>query len=191
MSYSYYLLGLDTLELIGLGDEKNAAMKWGVWDHEGPIIDLRLLGYGAEPKDVMLPKPMLEKLYKRFAEANPKGTKIVMGEGYREYAPPGLTKREISDLEEEEKLFFLLDMDTSYSRLGDPNRIPRLCEYLPELLDQETLTQLAGDPEIDQSLMNQAYRDGALSRLYGPRHKRWSPEWAAYVEAHKKAQAGH
>jgi hypothetical protein len=35
-----------------------------------------------------------------------------------------------------------------------------------------------------------AYREGALPLEYGPRHKRWLPEWDTYVAAYKKAANG-
>jgi hypothetical protein len=187
MSHSYRLLGLNTFELIDLGDETSAAMSWGIWDHEGPIINLRLLGYGSEPKLVRLPKALLEKLYGRFADANPQGTRIVANDTFYQYAPPGLSRAEIDELEDEGKLFYPVTMDIKYARLVDPDRIPQLCEYLPELLEPETLAALASDPEIALDLMSKAYEEGVLSPIYGPRHKRWSPEWMAYVDAYKKA----
>lgn len=189
MSHSYRLLGLNTFELIDLGDEKSAAMNWGILDHEGPIINLRLLGHGSESKLVRLPKALLEKLYGRFADANPDGARIVMNDSFYQYAPPGLSRVEIDEQEDAGKLFYPVTMDINYARLVDPNHIPRLCEYLPELLEPEVLAALASDPEIDLDLMNKAYAEGALSPIYGPRHKRWSPEWAAYVEAYRKTHA--
>ena len=187
MAYFYYLVGLDTLELIRVGHEKSPAMRWGLWDHEGPVINLRPLGYGDESKFVMLPKKMLEDLYARFAAANPKGTRLVVEEGFLEFAPPGLTREKVRQLYEDEKLFPDITADTEYSRLADPKRVPRLCKLLPELLSTETLAALANDPEIDLALMARAYKEGDLSPVYGERHKRWSPEWAAHVEAYKKA----
>jgi hypothetical protein len=186
MSYGYYLVGLNTLELISLGNEKSVAKNWGIWDHQGPILDLHLLGYGRDTKKVMLPKSLLERLYTRFAEANPKGASIAFGQSYLAYAPPELTEDERIHLQLEGKLFPVITMDINYSRLGDPDRIPRLCQYLPELLEPATLTALACDPEIDLGLMSKARAEGALSPIYGPRHWRWSPEWAAYVEAYRK-----
>jgi hypothetical protein len=35
--------------------------------------------------------------------------------------------------------------------------------------------------------MSRAYQEGALPLEYGPRHKRWLPEWDAYVASYKKA----
>lgn len=69
-------------------------------------------------------------------------------------------------------------------------RYPRLRELLPELNDPAVQERLATDPAIDLELMSSAYEEGALSIQYGPRHKRWLPEWDAYVAAHKEAAAG-
>jgi hypothetical protein len=35
--------------------------------------------------------------------------------------------------------------------------------------------------------MSRAYQEGALPLEYAPRHKRWLPEWDAYVASYKKA----
>ena len=186
MAYIFYLLGLDTLELIDLGHEKSPAMEWGVFDHEGPTLNLRLLGFGKEHKTIMLPKELLEKLYGRFAAQNPKGTEIIVNEGFLKYAPPGLSPAEVSKLREDERLF--LNITDSYSRLRiGLARTPRLYELLPELLDPEVLAHLATAPEFNSSVQAKAFNEGVLSRTYGSRHWRWSPEWAAYVEAYKKA----
>ena len=187
MAYGYDLLGLNTLELLGIGHEKSPAMKWGLWDHQGPTLDLWLLGYGNGPKMVMLPTDFLEKLYGRFAEANPKGTVITWRDGCLEYAPLELSKEEVMQLYDDEKLFPDIAKDINYSLLGDPNRDAPLLRYLPELRQPEVLERLATDPEASLELFSQAYEEGILSKIYGPRHKRWSPEWAAYVEAYKKA----
>lgn len=187
MPHSYDLLGLDTLELIGIGHEKSPAMSWGLWDHEGPTLNLRLLGYGEESLSVMLTKDLLEKLYSRFAEANPTGTVITINDGCLKYAPPELSQEEVMQLYDDEKLFPDLAKDINYSLLRDPNRDTPLHRYLPELRQPEVLERLANDPEVSLRLFNQAFAEGALPKLYGSRHWRWSPEWAAYVEAYRKA----
>jgi hypothetical protein len=134
-------------------------------------------------KQVYLPKDLLEKLYASFALANPKGTRIVFGEEYEDYAPPGLTQEEKERLCEENKLFANIP--------GDIARYPRLRELLPELDDPAVRERLAADPALDLGLMSRAaYQEGALSLEYGPRHKRWLPEWDAYVAAYKKAANG-
>lgn len=186
MGYSYDLVGLNTLELISIGNEKSPAKAWGLWDHEGPRLDLHLLRHGTETLIVMLPKDLLEKLYSRFADANPKGTAITWREEYLKYAPPELSNEEVMQLYDDEKLFPNITM--SYSLLSNPNRNPPLLRYLPELHRPEVLERLATDPEVSAKLFSQAYEEGVFSRIYGPRHKRWSPEWAAYVEAYKNKQ---
>ena len=178
MSDFYILLGLDTLELIDVGYEKSPALNWGLLDHRGPVIDLALLGLGPEPMQVMLPADLLEQLYGRFADANPKGTVMVTDENYQQYAPPGLTEEDIERLVEEGELFPLITWDkTGY---------PLLVRYLPELLRPEVIRRLADDPELDPALLARAFAAGALPKTYGDRHWRWRPEWPAYAKAHGK-----
>jgi hypothetical protein len=179
MSDSYSLLGLDTLERIVIGDEKSAAAGWGLWDHQGPVLNLVLLGGTPDNRWVMLSKDMLEKLYDRFAAANPKGTVLVWGQGYEKYAPPGLSRDDLERMEENGELFAPI----SYGEDG----FRRLRELLPELTDPTVLARLATDPALDAELMDQARQEGALSDRYGPRHQRWSPEWDAYVIAYRAA----
>jgi hypothetical protein len=172
---SFCLLGLDTLELIAVGDEKSPALSWPLMDHCGPV--LHLFGLGAKKdKIVMMPKDLLEILYQRFAALNPKGAVLVAGEGYWKYAPPGMGKEEAFRLADEGKLF----QDIT----DDGNFYPRLREIMPELTQPDVLAHLASDPELDYQLMMRS-----TSSAYGPRHWRWLPEWAAYVEAYKRAHA--
>jgi hypothetical protein len=178
---SFELLGLDTLELITLGDEKSAALAWGLYDFAGPVLNLAILG-DAKYQLVYLPKDLLEKLYIRFALANPKGTRIVAGQQFEDYAPPGLTEEDKDRLYEDHKLFARIP--------GYLAGYPRLRELLPELDDPAVRERLAADPALDLELMGRAYDEGALSLEYGPRHKRWLPVWDAYVAAYKKAANG-
>jgi hypothetical protein len=182
MSRCFGLLGLDTLELIEVGDEKSVARAWGLYDFAGPVLDLLTLRATKYSKQVYLPKDLLEKLYGRFALANPKGTRIVAGDEFEDYAPPGLTEEDKDRLYEEGKLFASIP--------GYTARYPRLRELLPELDDPAVRERLAADPALDLDLMSRAYQEGALSLEYGPRHKRWLPEWDAYVAAYKKAANG-
>lgn len=179
MSHSFGLFGLDTLERISLGGEKSAALAWGLYDFAGPVLDLVTLRASQESKLVYLPKDLLEKLYTRFALANPKGTRIVVNEEYEAYAPPGLTEAEKESLCDEGKLFAAIP--------GDTARYPRLRELLPELNDPAARERLSTDPALSLKLMSRAHREGALPQKYGSRHWRWLPEWDAYVAAHKKA----
>jgi hypothetical protein len=135
MSISYNLLGLDTLELITLGPEESVAMAWGLHDFAGPVLDLLTLRAAKHLKPVYLPKDLLEKLYASFALANPKGTVIVAGSRYEDYAPPGLTEADKDRLYEEGRLFATIP--------GDMARYPRLRELLPELDDPAVREQLA------------------------------------------------
>src|SRR5215475_8767525 len=52
------------------------------------------LGAAKDRKPVYLPKDLLEKLHARFSLANPKGTRIVAGSQFEDYAPPGLTRED-------------------------------------------------------------------------------------------------
>jgi hypothetical protein len=61
------------------------------------------IGAAKHLKLVYLPKDLLDKLYARFALANPKGTVIVAGSQYEDYAPPDLTEAEKDRLYEEGK----------------------------------------------------------------------------------------
>lgn len=70
MSYNFYLLGEDTLELITLGDEKSVAFGWNINEFSGPVLDLRTLRSTDYRKLVYLPKDLLKKLYTR---PTPKG----------------------------------------------------------------------------------------------------------------------
>jgi hypothetical protein len=176
---NYDLLGLDTLELITLGDEKSAANAWGLYDFTGPALNLGILGAAKHRKLVYLPKDLLEKLYGRFALANPKGTRIVAGSQYENYAPPDMTEEDKDRLCEEGKLF----LSIPGGRAGHL----RLRELLPELDDLVVQERLASDPALDLELMRRAYREGALPLEYGPRDRRWLPEWDAYVASYKKA----
>lgn len=179
MSYNFNLLGEDTLELITLGDEKSVAFAWSLYDFSGPVLDLQTLGSTEYNKRVYLPKDLLEKLYTRFALANPKGTRIVTNDEYvASHTPPGLSQEEFDRLCDEGELFADIP--------GDRANYPRLRELLPELDDEAVQKRLATDPAIDLKLMRRAYEEGALSLEYGPRHDRWLPEWDAYVAAHKK-----
>lgn len=183
MSQSFGLFGLDTLERISLGDEKSVALAWGLYDFAGPILDLVTLRASKESKLVYLPKDLLEKLYTRFALANPKGTRIVVSDEYvASHTPPGLSQEEFDRLFDEGKLFAEIP--------GDKARYPRLRELLPELNDPAVQERLLTDPAISLALMNRAYKEGVLSLEYGPRHKRWLPEWEAYAAAHKAAAEG-
>ncbi len=103
------------------------------------------------------------------------------------YIPEGMSLEDVNALSEDDELFRTITMDIHYSRLEDRSGKQRLYRLLPELLNTRVLERLASDPALSPALMGQAYKEGALSREYGPRHKRWSPEWAAYVEAYKKA----
>jgi hypothetical protein len=179
VSHSFDLLGLDTLELIVLGDEKSAADAWGVHDFGGPVINLAILGAATQRRLVYLPKDLLEKLYERFALANPSGTRIIIDSQFEDYAPAGLTEADKDRLYEEGKLF----LGIPRGRAGHL----RLRELLPELDDPIVRERLASDPALDLELMRRAYQEGALSLDYGPRHKRWLPEWDAYVAAYRKA----
>lgn len=187
MSHLYFLLGLDTLELIRIGSEKLAAEDWSVLDHQGPILDIYLLGYGETSRGVMLPKDLLEKLYRRFAKANPKGMVITMNEEYLQYAPPELSEDQVEHLCDEGKLFPVITMD-SYSLLGNPDRVSPLIGYLPELRQPEVLERLGTDPEVSLELFNQAFDEGIFPMIYGPCHWRWTPEWEAYAAAHCNTQ---
>jgi hypothetical protein len=182
MSHLFNLLGVNTLEMIRLGNEKSPAKSWGLMDHEGPVIDLRQL-CGRPRKLVWLPRELLERLYQRFAETNPKGTRIVMGGEYEAYTPPGLTEEDIERLSDEGKLFNTITNDRDMNW-----HYPRLCELLPELKQPETLARLETDPALDVALMARAREAGAISNVYGDRHKRWSTAWQDYVTAYKKKQ---
>lgn len=176
---SFDLLGLDTLELIDLGDEKSAALAWGLYDFAGPSLDLRTLGVTAHSKRVYLPTDLLSMLYTRFAVVNPKGTRIVAGTQFEDFAPAGLTEEEKDRLCDEDKLFASIP--------GDTARYPRLRELLPELDDLAVRERLMSDSALDLELMSRAYREGALPQKYGSRHWRWLPEWDTYVAVHKEA----
>jgi hypothetical protein len=179
---SFELLGLDTLELISLGDEKSVARAWELYDFAGPTLDLLTLRAWKYSRLVYLPKDLLEKLYARFALANPKGTRIVAANECEDYAPPGLTEEDKDRLYDEGKLFASIP--------GYTATYPRLRELVPELDDPAVRERLASDLALDLELMSRAYQEGALPREYGPRHWRWLPEWDAYVAAYKKAANG-
>jgi hypothetical protein len=178
------LLGLDTLELVDLGHEKaasNVLRGWGLHDFGGPRLDLRDLRATKHSKLVYLPKDLLEKLYARFALANPKGTRIVTESQLDDYAPPGLTEEDEDRLHQEGKLFLQIPGYAGY---------PRLRELLTELDDPAVRERLASDPALDLDLISRATLEGALPREYGPRHWRWLPQWEAYVAAYKKTANG-
>jgi hypothetical protein len=126
----------------------------------GPVLDLATLEAVKHRKLVYLPKDLLEKLYARFALANPKGTRIVAGSQFEDYAPPGLTRVDKDRLYEEGKMFANI--------LGDIAGEPRLRELLPELDDPAVLERRAADPALDFKLMARANLEGALSRGIRP-----------------------
>ena len=107
----------------------------------------------------MLPRDMLETLYRRFAADNPNGTVIVCGDYHTGHIPAGMSKEEASRLEDEGKLY--QDITIGGTRLG---------ELMPELTQPEVLARLAGSLELDPVLLSHAARDGAVPFASAGRH---------------------
>lgn len=176
MSNTHNLIGLDTLEIIGVGDGRGDDFDaMPIEQREGPKISSYYFGF--QPGRVLYLYPeQLDLLYKRFKEANPSG--VVSGSGdlfYWEYAPKDLTREEIHDLENEGEMFV---------HIFDPNArepYPRVRKYLPELFELGVVEKMHADPWLNVQLLGQAVKEGAVSTGPGESN-RWFPEWRAYCD---------
>jgi hypothetical protein len=176
MSNAHYLIGLDTLEVLGVGTGRGKDFDAMPLEHrEGPKIFSYFFGFFPGPVLYLYPE-QLQLLYKRFKEANPSG--IVSGTGdlfYRQYAPGHLTNQEIENLENEGKIFVhLFDEE-------EPHPYPHLKKYLPELFEPGIVEKMRSDPWLHVHLLGQAIREGAVPNGPGET-SRWSPEWRAYCD---------
>jgi hypothetical protein len=173
--YAWSLLGLDTLERIGIDYGRGDAYDALPFElRPGPKITPYYLGR-PPGKLLFLYPEHLKLVYDRLRAANPKGVVLVAGEGFEKYAPPGLTKKELDKLEEERKIFvdpFMTDATLGY---------PHARKYLPELFEPGMIDRMAADPWLDILLLGKAIKEGAVPD--GPSESsRWSPEWRAYCD---------
>lgn len=168
---SWDMFGLDTLEIIDIGDGRS---KLPIELCEGPKVWHSALG-GASDKLLYLYPEHLKLLYDRFRKANPKGVIFGIDGSFDEYAPSGLSKKELDRLQEERKIFvslFLTDEGLGY---------PHARKYLPELFEPNLINKMAADPWLNVDLLDQAIRDGHVPDGPGE-SSRWSPEWRAYCD---------
>jgi hypothetical protein len=167
----WHLLGLDTLELIELGEgiERDPLEMRG-----GPTISYDDFG-GNSDKILFLRPDHLKLLYERFKAANPKGAVIVTENGYYEHIPPGMSFEQCNKLENEGKIFLELFLDDL------EHVLPRLREYLPELFEPGVIDQMAADPWLNLHLLHRAMEQGFVPMEKGD-GARWSPEWRAYCD---------
>ncbi len=169
--YSWDMLGLDTLETIDVGEGRS---ELPLEMRAGPKVWHCELG-GDSNKLFYLYPEHLKLLYDRFKQANPKGVVFGPENSFDEYAPPGLTKREMDKLQEDRKIFvslFLTDEGSGY---------PHARKYLPELFEPGTIDKMAADPWLNVHLLGEAIKTGDVPAGSGD-SSRWSPEWRAYCD---------
>jgi hypothetical protein len=174
--YSWNMLGLNTLETIGVDYGRGDAFQALPFElRAGPKICSGEMG-GEGSKILFLYPAHLKPLYDRFKAANPKG--LVFGRSdssFNEYAPPGLSKKDIDALQEERKIF--VDLFNTDAHLG----CPHAKKYLPELFESGIVDKMAADPWLNVRLLGKAIREGRVPD--GPGESpRWSPEWRAYCD---------
>ena len=174
--YSWNMLGLNTLETIGVDYGRGDAFQALPFElRAGPKICSGDVG-GVGSKILFLYPEHLKLLYDRFKVANPKG--LVFGRSdssFNEYAPPGLTEMEINKLEEEHKIF--VDLFSTDAHLG----CPYAKKYLPELFEPGMVDKMAADAWLNVKLLGKAIREGQVPAGPGE-SSRWSPEWRAYCD---------
>lgn len=187
MSISYYYFGHDCLNMILVGDGRGAWRRWGLMDHEGPLIRLDFLGHPARRLSY-LPLDLLELLYERFRQANPSGVSLVADYDYMPIALLRHSEEELDALYEQRKALVDITLDDEW------NGYPHMRPYLPELYDPATIERLANDPWLDYGLLSRAEhlgpeKGGIRPDLWVDRSARWSPEWRAYCDK-LKASSG-
>lgn len=173
--YSWNMLGLDTLELIGVDYGRGKSFENLPFEmRPGPKIWLCDLGIKSDKLLYLYPEH-LNLLYERFKAANPKGVVFGPDDFEEDYAPAGYSKKELDKLEEDRKIFvnlFLTDENQGY---------PHARKYLPELFEPETLCKMAADPWLNVDLLGQAEKEAKVPFAPGE-SSRWSPEWRAYCD---------
>jgi hypothetical protein len=176
MSYMHNLLGLDTLEILGVGygrGEEFDAMP--LEQREGPKIWSNI--FGEQTGEVLYLYPeQLGLLYKRFAVANPTG--IVAGSGdkfYGAYAPKQFMPDQVRRMEDEAKIFVHIFHEQA------KHGYPHVRKYLPELFEPGVVEKKHRDPWLHVHLLGQAIWEGAVPDGPGET-SRWSPEWRAYCD---------
>ena len=96
-------------------------------------------------------------------------------DSFDEYAPPGLTRKELDKLQAERKIFvnlFLTDPEAGY---------PHARKYLPELFEPGMIDKMAADPWLNVRLLGEARKKRIVATASGDA-ARWSPEWRAYCD---------
>lgn len=173
--YAWNMLGLDTLERIGVDYGRGDAFDNLPFELRcGPKVSPYYLGKKSD-KTLYLYPEHLKLLYDRFKAANPRGVILVAGDGFDDYAPPGYTEKELEKLEEDRKIFvslFLTDESLGY---------PHARKYLPEMFAPGMMEKMTADPWLDVDLLGKAIKEGAVPDGPGD-SSRWSPEWRAYCD---------
>lgn len=176
MGNTHNLVGLDTFEILGVGDGRGKEFDvMPLEQREGPKVSSYY--FGDRPGHTLYLYPeQLKLLYDRFREANPTG--VVSGTGdfsYRQFAPKHLGQEEVKSLEDEGKLFV---------HIFDPDArkpYPQVRRYLPELFEPGLIDKMHRDPWLHVHLLGQAVREGAVPTGAGESN-RWFPEWRAYCD---------
>jgi hypothetical protein len=176
MSNAHYMIGLDTLEVLGVGTGRGKEFDAMSLDQrEGPKISSYYFGF--QPGRVLYLYPeQLDLLYKRFTAANPSG--VVAGTGdlfYREYAPKNLSQEAIENMENQGKIF--VHLFDEYP----PHPYPYVRKYLPELFEPGVVEKMHRDPWLNVHLLGQAVKEGFVPDGPGET-SRWFPEWRAYCD---------
>ena len=169
--HSWLMFGRDTLETLDLSDGDRAMP---LKSRPGPKVHSGDLG-GDPDKLLYLYPEHLALLYSRFRDANPKGVVYGPEDSFDEYAPPGLTRKELDKLQAERKIFvnlFLTDPEAGY---------PHARKYLPELFEPGMIDKMAADPWLNVRLLGEARKKRIVPTASGDA-ARWSPEWRAYCD---------
>jgi len=180
MSSDYKYYRLEDLYCIHIGSGRSAWQKWGVMDHEGPIIRLDYLGY-PQKHYAYLPLSLLTALYQRFAQSSQSELRLGDFDDMDDIAIERYGDEQSMLLYDERKILATINHER-----GDEG-YPLLTPYLPELLDPDIINRIAVDPWLDRRLLTEAEElglggGGIYDRLWRDRSARWSKEWRKYCD---------
>jgi hypothetical protein len=149
MSSDYKYYRLEDLYCIHIGNGRSAWQKWGVMDHEGPIIRLDYLGY-PQKHYAYLPLSLLTALYQRFAQSSQSELRLGDFDDMDDIAIERYGDEQSTLLYDERKILATINHEW-----GDEG-YPLLTPYLPELLDPDIINRIAADPWLDRRLLAEA-----------------------------------
>ncbi|VEG13738.1 hypothetical protein [Moraxella cuniculi] len=175
MSLDYVYTNIVNFKRITIGRNlRSYSRYWGLFDHEGVIVDLSYLG-PYKRKKCYLPFGLLKKLYENFDSFHNYNC-LILEENMCSIMETRFFSEEYCDENYENKLGFF-SIDHTDDEMGYPFLLP----FLPELNDHSIIQSLSIDPLLDVELFyNFVNKNQLILKDFKFRHIRWSQEWFNY-----------